>query len=106
MFPVSNKAQSVVDALLDQLEKLKVKVYTNSPVADIVYQDGHVSTVKLKNGTEFEANSVVIAAGGKSVPHTGSTGDGYAWARKLDTQLRNYFQLRCLSLQMKPLHKK
>jgi predicted Rossmann fold flavoprotein len=91
MFPVSNKAQSVVDALLDQLEKLKVKVYTNSPVADIVYKEGHVSSVKLKNGTEIEAKSVVIAVGGKSVPHTGSTGDGYAWAEKAGHTITELF---------------
>lgn len=91
MFPVSNKAQSVVDALLDQLEKLKVKVYTNSPVADVVYQEGHVSSVKLKNGTEIKAKSVVIAVGGKSVPHTGSTGDGYAWAEKAGHTITELF---------------
>ncbi|SDM28386.1 NAD(P)/FAD-dependent oxidoreductase [Bacillus sp. OK048] len=91
MFPVSNKAQSVVDALLNQLEKLKVKVYTNSPVSDIVYREGHVSSVKLKNGTEFETKSVVIAVGGKSVPHTGSTGDGYAWAQKAGHTITELF---------------
>lgn len=91
MFPVSNKAQSVVDALLAQLEKLKVKVYTNSPVADVAYKEGHVSSVKLKNGTEIEAKSIVIAAGGKSVPHTGSTGDGYAWAEKAGHTITELF---------------
>ncbi|WHX99663.1 NAD(P)/FAD-dependent oxidoreductase [Neobacillus sp. DY30] len=91
MFPVSNKAQSVVDALLAQLEKFKVKVYTNSPVADVVYREGHVSTVILKNGTEMEAKSVVIAVGGKSVPHTGSTGDGYAWAEKAGHTITELF---------------
>jgi predicted Rossmann fold flavoprotein len=91
MFPVSNKAQSVVDALLDQLEKLKVKVYTNSPVADLTYKEGHVSSVILKNGTEIETKSIVIAVGGKSVPHTGSTGDGYAWAKKAGHTITELF---------------
>jgi predicted Rossmann fold flavoprotein len=91
MFPVSNKAQSVVDALLDQLEKLKVKVYTNSPVADLIYKDGHVSSVLLKNGTEIQTKSIVIAVGGKSVPHTGSTGDGYAWAKKAGHTITELF---------------
>lgn len=82
MFPVSNKAQSVVDALLQQLEKLNVRVFKNSPVADVLYEDGQVSGVILKDGQTFTAKSIVIAVGGKSVPHTGSTGDGYAWAEK------------------------
>jgi predicted Rossmann fold flavoprotein len=91
MFPLSNKAQSVVDALLTQLEKLKVKIYTNSPVADVIYKAGHVSSVNLKNGTEIKAKSVVIAVGGKSVPHTGSTGDGYAWAEKAGHTITELF---------------
>src|SRR5699024_7870252 len=38
--------------------------------------------VILKNGEKITAKSIVIAVGGKAVPHTGSTGDGYAWAKK------------------------
>jgi len=91
MFPASNKAQSVVDALLVQLEKLKVKVYKNSPVKDVLYDDGHVAGVLLKDGQKFEADSIVIAVGGKSVPHTGSTGDGYAWAEKAGHTITDLF---------------
>lgn len=91
MFPVSNKAQSVVDALLEQLEKLRVKVYKNSPVADVLYEDGQVSGVILKDGQRFTAKSIVIAVGGKSVPHTGSTGDGYAWAEKAGHTITELF---------------
>jgi len=50
MFPISNKAQSVVDALLEKLEKHHVRIYKNSPVADVIYEDGHVSAVLLKDG--------------------------------------------------------
>lgn len=82
MFPVSNKAQSVVDALLDRLKELDVHIKTNSPVSDIDYKDEHTVSIHFKNGEEYEANAFVIAVGGKSVPHTGSTGDGYAWAEK------------------------
>lgn len=91
MFPVSNKAQSVVDALLTQLEKLKVKVFTNSPVANVIYRDGQVAEVLLKNGSKIRAKAVVIAVGGKSVPHTGSTGDGYAWAEKAGHTITELF---------------
>ncbi|QCJ43792.1 NAD(P)/FAD-dependent oxidoreductase [Bacillus sp. S3] len=91
MFPVSNKAQSVVDVLLEQLEKFRVKVFQNSPVADVMYKDGHVSGVLLKDGQEISAKSIVIAVGGKSVPHTGSTGDGYAWAEKAGHTITDLF---------------
>ncbi len=82
MFPVNDEAQSVVDALLGQLEKMNVTIWTNTPVDTIDYKDGETKAVKLKNGQTLECNHVVIAVGGKSVPHTGSTGDGYAWSEK------------------------
>ncbi|MEH7437600.1 NAD(P)/FAD-dependent oxidoreductase [Neobacillus drentensis] len=91
MFPVSDKAQSVVDALLHQLENLNVKVFKNSPVKDLMYENGQVSAVLLKDGQRLSAKSIVIAVGGKSVPHTGSTGDGYAWAEKAGHTITELF---------------
>lgn len=91
MFPVSNKAQSVVDALLEQLEKLNVRVFKNSPVADVIYENGETAAVLLKDGSKIKAKSIVLAVGGKSVPHTGSTGDGYAWAEKAGHTITELF---------------
>ncbi|MGG3466417.1 NAD(P)/FAD-dependent oxidoreductase [Neobacillus pocheonensis] len=91
MFPVSDKAQSVVDALLTQLERLHVKVFKNSPVADVLYENDQVSAVLLKDGQKIRTKSIVIAVGGKSVPHTGSTGDGYAWAEKAGHTITELF---------------
>ena len=82
MFPVSNKAQSVVNVLLQRLDDLHVVVKTNSPVETVLYQEGNKKVVKLKNGESFETTSLIIAVGGKSVPQTGSTGDGYKWAKE------------------------
>jgi predicted Rossmann fold flavoprotein len=82
MFPVSNRAQSVVDALLNKLEQLHVRVFKNCPVDDVAYENGQAAAVLLKDGSKIKAKSIVIAVGGKSVPHTGSTGDGYSWAEK------------------------
>ncbi|WP_458412167.1 NAD(P)/FAD-dependent oxidoreductase [Schinkia sp. CFF1] len=80
MFPVSNKAQSVVDALITQLKKLHVDVQTNVAVKEVIYDDNRVTGVLLHNGRMIHTKAVVVAVGGKSVPHTGSTGDGYVWA--------------------------
>ncbi|RDU36149.1 aminoacetone oxidase family FAD-binding enzyme [Neobacillus piezotolerans] len=91
MFPVTDKAQSVVDALLGKLEELKVKTYTNSPVKDLLFEGGRAKGVLLANGSEIEAGAVVVAVGGKSVPHTGSTGDGYAWAEKAGHTITELF---------------
>ncbi|OCA91431.1 hypothetical protein A8F94_06140 [Bacillus sp. FJAT-27225] len=91
MFPVTDKAQSVVDALLRKLEEYKVKIYTNSPVKDLLIENDRAAGVLLDNGTEITAGAVIIAVGGKSVPHTGSTGDGYAWAEKAGHTITELF---------------
>ncbi|WP_243291152.1 NAD(P)/FAD-dependent oxidoreductase [Bacillus sp. FJAT-47783] len=91
MFPVSNRAQDVVDALLSELKRLNVTIRTNEPVETVLYEHGQVKGIVLKNGEKLKAKAVVIAVGGKSVPHTGSTGDGYAWAKKAGHTITDLF---------------
>ena len=91
MFPVSDKSQSVIDALLRKLSELHIKVLMNRPVQTVHYQDGQAKSVQLKNGESYDTRAVVIAVGGKSVPHTGSTGDGYAWAEKAGHTITELF---------------
>lgn len=82
MFPVSNKAQSVVDALLNRMEELNIEVRVNTAVADLLFEEDQTAGVILRDGQTIRSRSVVIAAGGSSVPQTGSTGDAYPWAEK------------------------
>ena len=82
MFPVSNKAADVVNALLDELKRLHVEIKLNSPVAKLLMNDEKVIGIQLATGEEITAGAVVVAVGGKAVPQTGSTGDGYPWAEK------------------------
>ncbi|RIW35666.1 NAD(P)/FAD-dependent oxidoreductase [Bacillus salacetis] len=91
MFPVSNKAQSVVDALLNRMDELGVDIRKNSPVKKVNYENGRTAGVTLETGETFSAGSVIIAVGGKSVPHTGSTGDGYAWAQEAGHTITDLF---------------
>ncbi len=81
MFPVSNSAKSVVDALLNKLSELHVEIQMNSPVKAIDYGETEHTVIRMDEKKHL-AKSIVIAAGGKAVPHTGSTGDGYPWAKK------------------------
>lgn len=81
MFPVSNSAKSVVDTLLNKLKELNVTIRIDTPVKDITYGKEY-HTINLKNTENIQTRSLVIAVGGKSVPYTGSTGDGYAWAKQ------------------------
>ena len=82
MFPISNKAMDVVNALLDELKRLHVEIKLNSPVAKLLMNDEKIIGVRLTTGEEIVAGAVVVAVGGKAVPQTGSTGDGYPWAEK------------------------
>jgi len=82
MFPVSNSAKSVLEALLRRMDELGIEIWTDCPVADIRYESGEVKEVVLKDDRILLPKAVVVAVGGKSVPHTGSTGDGYPWAEK------------------------
>ncbi len=83
VFPVSDKSQDVLDALIKILERLKVKILTNTEVKKILVNDGEVKGVKLSTGEELNADKVILATGGKSYPITGSTGDGYILAKDL-----------------------
>lgn len=82
MFPVSNRAQDVVDTLIRQLEKYRVEVLFERPVGKLLMSDEKIQGVRLKSGQEILSKSVVLAVGGKAVPQTGSTGDGYPWAER------------------------
>jgi len=76
VFPVSDKASDVATAL----EKSGVRVVKDRAVK-VLTEDGRVTGVQGEHG-EYNANYVILATGGKSYPKTGSTGDGYALARK------------------------
>lgn len=80
MFPVSDKAKTVVDALIQKVRSLGVHIRLNSPVDRVLYNAGHIMGVTLRSGEVIRSNAVVVAVGGKSVPQTGSQGDGYGWA--------------------------
>ncbi|TCS96666.1 NAD(P)/FAD-dependent oxidoreductase [Hazenella coriacea] len=80
MFPVSNSAKTVVQSLIDRVKQVGTEIRVDSPVKQVLYQEGQVQGVELQTGERLYAPAVIVAVGGKSVPYTGSTGDGYAWA--------------------------
>ena len=83
IFPVSDKAQDVLEAFKRRLKELKVQIRTNFEVAKILTEDGNVTGIEGKNGEKILADKVILATGGKSYPVTGSTGDGYRMAKML-----------------------
>lgn len=91
MFPVSNRAQDVVDALIRQLQRLHVEVRLNTPVNKLLMDEEKILGVRLTDGTEIRSKAVVVAVGGKAVPQTGSTGDGYPWAERAGHTITTLF---------------
>lgn len=83
VFPVSDKSSDVIRALSGKLDKLKVEVCLRREVETIKISDGRITGIVLKKDGRFlPADAVIIATGGISYPSTGSTGDGYEFARK------------------------
>lgn len=83
VFPVSDKSQDIVNAFLAYLHRLKTELLLNTIVLEIVQEGPRSFIVKAESGNHIKASAVIIATGGLSVPHTGSTGDGYRFAEKL-----------------------
>ena len=81
VFPVTDKAYSILDCLQNELRRCKVTVKT-ARVKSILTEDGKVTGVQTQNET-ISAKWVILATGGASYPTTGSTGDGYAMAAQL-----------------------
>lgn len=83
VFPVSDKALDIVDALFFYVKRLGVKFEFEHTVEKILTgEDGAVCGVQA-DGKNYEADRVIVATGGASYPATGSTGDGYTFAKEL-----------------------
>ena len=86
VFPESDHSSDVIGALNRELKRLSVDVRLNTEVKDIIVNGGKATGVVVKcSGKEstIQADNVIVATGGNSYQSTGSTGDGYRFARKL-----------------------
>jgi predicted Rossmann fold flavoprotein len=83
IFPVSDKSQDILKALIEYLKKNKVEIKTNVEVKYIIVKKDNIEKIVLTSGEELTASNYAICTGGKSYPTTGSDGDGYKWLTKL-----------------------
>lgn len=81
VFPESDRASTILSCLRKELKKKKVKIYLNFEVVEVKKVD-HLFQVAGKQRVVL-TKKLIIAAGGKSYPQTGSTGDGYRFAQSL-----------------------
>ncbi len=81
VFPQSDRAHDVADALTRALSQTGVRVRYRARVQSIDLCDHRVASVRLTDGHRIPCGACILATGGKSYPVTGSTGDGYALAQ-------------------------
>ena len=81
VFPESDKASDVTKTLEKLLKRCGVDVRLNVEVLDIAVENGSVKSVETSCG-QIECDSIIVCCGGVSYPLTGSTGDGYKFAKK------------------------
>ena len=82
VFPVSDHSSDIIRGLERLLHRYDVHIRLRKEVQEILVEDGRAAGIRLKDGYEDRAQAVVVATGGLSYPTTGSTGDGYRFARE------------------------
>ncbi len=84
VFPESDKAQDIVGAFYQGLKNYGVEIITETKVTGIIVSaENRIHGVKIEDGTDIKSQVVIIATGGLSYPGTGSTGDGYKFAKEM-----------------------
>lgn len=81
VFPESDHSSDVLRVLEQELRKQKVQVKLRTEVKEISVCDSVIQGVVLSDGSKLIADQVIVATGGLSYPSTGSTGDGYRFAK-------------------------
>lgn len=82
VFPVSDHSSDVIAAFSRELKSLGVAVSLHTEARELLCEQDKVCGVLLTNGKKMKADAVIVATGGISYPSTGSTGDGYRFAKE------------------------
>lgn len=83
VFLASDDAHELTLALQKELKRLKVNILCDTSVKEVTVQNGQVTGVVTTDDKSIAADKVIIATGGVSYPATGSTGDGFKFAKDL-----------------------
>jgi len=89
-YPLSEQASSFLDVFMYEIERLGINLICDANV-DKITKTSQGFTIHLTNGTHYEADSIVLATGGKALPKSGSDGSGYALAENLGHSLTKIF---------------
>ena len=89
-FPVSHLASEVVDTLLKAAVDAGAEVELGKEVAELSREESGFN-VKCSDGSCYNCQKLIVCTGGLSYPKTGSTGDGYVWAREMGHEVKTLF---------------
>ena len=89
VFPVSDHSSDVIAAFSRELKLLGVSVSLHTEVRELLCEQDKVCGVLLTNGKKMKADAVIVATGGISYPSTGSTGDGYRFAKETGADIED-----------------
>ena len=113
VFPASDHSSDVIKVLEKEMKAQGVQIHLYQTVTQIAKKDGRFAALKLADGTVVEGDACILCTGGMSYQTTGSTGDGYRFAKALGhkvTELRpslvpietkEYFVLELMGLSLK-----
>jgi hypothetical protein len=90
VFPMSDQASSVLDVLMYELKETGVTIVCNAYVKKIMNKQGTFK-IEVESGSTFQGDKVIIAAGGKAMPSTGSDGNGLELIQKLGHTIIDIF---------------
>ncbi|MBE5964610.1 MAG: NAD(P)/FAD-dependent oxidoreductase [Lachnospira sp.] len=91
VFPESDKSSDVITTLSKELRRLGVDILYNTTVKDVLIKEGAFSAIVTHKGDTLYADSLVVATGGLSYPSTGSTGEGYEFAKKIGHNITSLY---------------
>lgn len=94
VFPISDKSSDVIKALQNCLEDLGVKINFNETVLKTTCKDDGIFHI-ITDKTEYFADKLIIATGGITYPSTGSTGDGYRFAKEFGHSVSKVYPSLC-----------
>lgn len=81
VFPSSDHSSDVIRTLEQQMKAFQVHLHLHAEVKSLLVENGQVAGITLADGREEKGDACIVATGGFSYPLTGSTGDGYRFAR-------------------------
>ena len=91
VFPESDKSSDIIAGLLRAMKKRNVEIHLNTEVKELITENNIIRGVRLRDGATDNGDSVIVATGGFSYQATGSTGDGYRWAKKTGHNVTDIF---------------